>query len=306
MHVIDAHCDTLLAIRENKEDMQFTQEKVKMLGMTYLQFFAMFCHPTLLSQDNGFNKSVNLLNDMLTLYQKMTLKYSYNKILFKEDILAFEKKQKDDNPSVFSLLSIEGVYLAKSDLSYIDFLYDHEVRCLSFTWNPSNEFASGVNQDSCKGLSSLGRKAVQKCNNLGILVDVSHANDQTFYDIAQTANKPFVATHSNSRHVCPHKRNLDDDMLKILAKKGGLAGVNYFSDFLVAKEENRVAEVDDVIKHIEYMSSLIGTKHIGLGSDFDGIDKSAIKDVTKVPNIINALLKLNYKEEDVKDICSKK
>ncbi len=304
MHVIDAHCDTLLAICEKKEDMQYSYDKVKTLKMPYLQFFAMFCPPSILSYEDGYDKSVNLLSQMMNLYDKMTEEYSYIKVLGIKDIIDFEKTKEDSYPSVFSLLSIEGVYLSKGDLSYLDYLYSKGVRCLSFTWNPSNEFAQGVNGNTGNGLTVLGKNALRKCHNLGILIDVSHASDKTFYDIAALSEKPFVATHSNSRHVCSHKRNLDDDMLKTIAKSGGLAGINYFSDFLVEKEKNRVADISDIIKHIEYMSALTGTKHIGFGSDFDGIDKSAIKNVTKVSDIINALLKLNYSEDEVRDICS--
>ena len=304
MHVIDAHCDTLLAMCEKKENMQYSYELVKTLGFHYMQFFAMFCPPSLLKEEDGFAKSEKLLHMMMNLYQKMTEQYSYNKVLCKNDIVDFEKKKDDKNPSFFSLLSAEGVYLSKNDISYIDYLYKNNVRCLSFTWNPSNEFGQGVNGDSKKGLSNLGIRAVSRCNELGILVDVSHANDRTFYDIASTSKKPFVATHSNSRYVCAHKRNMDDDMLRTLAKVQGVAGINYFSDFLVEKEKDKTADVFDIIRHIEYVAALIGVNHIGLGSDFDGIDKAAIDDVTKVPDIINMLLKLNYKEDEVNNICS--
>jgi len=162
----------------------------------------------------------------------------------------------------------------------------------------------GLTEIKGGGLTVLGRKAVKKCNSLGILIDVSHASDKTFYDIAELSKKPFVATHSNSRFVCAHRRNLDDEMLKTIAKSNGLAGINYFSDFLVEKEQNREAGVDDIIRHIEHMASLTGTKHIGLGSDFDGVDKAALSDVSAVKEIINALLKLNYSEQAVKDICA--
>ena len=304
MHVIDAHCDTLLAMCESKKDMQFTYEKASTLGMHYLQFFALFCPPSLLSVQDGMAKSENHLSRMMSFYETMICEYKYSKVLYKEDITAFDEKKDNAIPSFFSLLSMEGIYLAKNDISYINYLYERGVRCLSFTWNPSNEFAQGINGENSKGLSNLGVKAVLRCNELGILVDVSHANDRTFNDIACISTKPFVATHSNSRYICAHKRNLDNSMLKTIAKANGLTGINYFSDFLIEKEKNAVAGVDDIIRHIEYIAALIGTKHIGLGSDFDGIEKAAIKDVTKVGDIINALLKLNYSEDAVRNICS--
>ena len=304
MHVIDAHCDTLYAMCKEKTQLQFTYDLVKSLNMPYLQFFAMYSPPSLLLQEGGFDQSVKIHLQMLKLYEEMTKKYSYTEVLCKKDIIAFEKTDTDSCNTLFSLLSVEGVYLSKGELSYIDYLYDNGVRCLSFTWNHSNEFAEGVNGNKGEGLTVLGRKAVKKCNSLGIIIDVSHASDKTFYDIAELSKKPFVATHSNSRFICAHRRNLDDEMLKTIAKSGGLAGINYFSDFLVEKEQNREAGVDDIIRHIEHMASLTGTKHIGLGSDFDGVDKAAISDVSAVEEIINTLLRLNYSEQAVKDICA--
>lgn len=305
MHVIDAHCDTLLAMLHKKQSPQFSYELVGSLGIPYLQFFAMFCPPSILKESDGFDKSKNMLEEMMQIYKGMIEESLYKPVTCKRDILDFTQTKESINPSLYSLLSIEGAYLSKGDISYIDYLYDQDVRCLSFTWNPSNEFAQGANEESKKGLSALGFKAVKRCNELGILLDVSHANDQTFYDIASISTKPFVATHSNSRYICAHRRNLSDDMLITLAHSDGVIGINYFDDFLVEKEKYKKAGVDDIIRHIEYIASVVGVRHIGLGSDFDGIERSAIGDVTQVPLIINALLKFNYKEEDVKCICSK-
>ncbi len=302
MHVVDAHCDTLFAILNNKKEPQVSYDKLRQLNIPYLQFFAVFMPPSVLKNEDGFSKSQKDIEDMFTIYNNFLKDGLYRGILNRSDLDAFVNTGLEQDRKLFSLLSFEGIYLSKGDLSYIDYLYDKGVRCLSFTWNPANEFAQGMTGDSSKGLSSLGKKAVSKCNDLGILIDVSHTNDLSFYDICEHSKKPIIASHSNSRNVTSSMRNLDDNMLKTLKANNGVTCINYYDRFLRNDEEKATAA--DIVNHIEYICGLIGVDHVGFGSDFDGVDKTAIEDVLETFDIIDMLLKLNYSEDDVKKIAA--
>jgi membrane dipeptidase len=307
MYVVDGHCDTLFEMYSNKKELQLSYEKICSLSIPYLQFFAICCPPSILNEKDGFNRSSKIFQGMNDIYNCSVAYEKFHPVKTRDDVIAFTDDVKAEkskaSPVLYSLLSVEGVYLSKGELSYIDELYDKGVRCLSLTWNPANEFAQGVKGDELLGLSDLGRNAVRKCNELGILLDVSHANDRTFFDLAEITSKPFAATHSNARALCSNKRNLTDDMIRVIADKNGVIGINYFNDFLVEKDNGISATVGDILKHIEYICALVGTDHVGLGSDLDGMDNAPIRDVRDITLIIDALYKANYKEDDVRKIC---
>ena len=143
-----------------------------------------------------------------------------------------------------------------------------EVRCVTLTWNGENEIGSG--HDTAHGLSAFGREVVPEMERQGILVDASHLNDAGFEDLLQTVRRPFLATHSNARAVCGHKRNLTDDMIREMAARRCLIGLNYHIHFL--RDGGEGAGPDDLMRHIERFFAL-GAEHIlALGSDFDGAD----------------------------------
>lgn len=307
MYVVDGHCDTLFAMYSNKNELQLSYEKICSLGISYLQFFAICCPPSILNEVDGFNKSLKVFQGMNDIYNCSVAYERFHPVKTRNDVITFinhvRSKKNTAYPVLYSLLSVEGVYLSKGELSYMDELFEKGVRCMSFTWNPSNELGQGVKGNEELGLSDLGRNAVRKCNSLGIILDISHTNDHTFWDLAEITSKPFVATHSNARALCSNKRNLTDDMIKAIAKKNGVIGINYFNDFLVEKDNRINATVSDILRHIEYICALVGTDHIGLGSDLDGMDNAPIKDICDVAILIDALHRANYKEEDVRKIC---
>ncbi|MFA7673580.1 MAG: membrane dipeptidase [Clostridia bacterium] len=307
MYVVDGHCDTLFAMYSNKNELQLSYEKICSLGISYLQFFAICCPPSILNEKNGFNRSLKVFQGMNDIYNCSVAYEKFHPVKTRNDVIDFinhaGSKKNAASPVLYSLLSVEGIYLSKGELAYIDELYDKGVRCMSLTWNPSNELGQGVKGDEKLGLSVLGRNTVRKCNELGILLDVSHANDHTFWDLAGIASKPFTATHSNARALCSNKRNLSDEMIKTIAEKNGVIGINYFNDFLIEKANGINATVSDILKHVEYICALVGTDHIGLGSDLDGMDNTPIKDICDVTILIDALYRANYKEDDIRKIC---
>ena len=138
---------------------------------------------------------------------------------------------------------------------------------------------------------------------LGMVVDVSHLSNKGFWDVMEIAKKPIVASHSNALALCSHPRNLSDDQLKALKKNGGVTGINFCASFL---ENNSNATLDDIVRHIEYINGLIGEGHVGFGSDYDGVDNNLPKggeNPSCFDAIAERLLKLNYSEKSVSDIC---
>jgi membrane dipeptidase len=200
-----------------------------------------------------------------------------------------------------ALLSIEGAEPLMGDLGILRNFYKLGVRMLSFTWNWRTPFADGLSASRAESkLTDLGIKAIEEMDKLGIILDTSHISDTCFWDIADVKKGPFIASHSNSRVVCDHRRNLTDDMLKALADHGGVAGMNFAPDF-VAKQG---ASVEGLVDHIDHIVKKIGPNHVGLGSDFDGIGKTpaGLEDASKMPNITRELVCRGYAEEDIKKI----
>jgi membrane dipeptidase len=162
---------------------------------------------------------------------------------------------------VAAFISIEGAELFGCDLNRLDDFYARGVRALNLCWNHLNALCSE------KGLTELGERFVTRCNELGIIIDVSHLRDEAFWDVIRLTTAPVMASHSNSRVICPHKRNLTDEQFKAIIKCRGVAGINMYAHFL---GEN--PDVNTVIRHIEHFLSLGGAENIALGCDFDGCD----------------------------------
>lgn len=297
MFIVDTHCDTLHGMLIRNEEfinntLQIDFSKLKSSSEKgFLQFFAVFESPS-----NPMEKQISDVRAMIDLYHKIINEYNLNTVLKKEDL---------KGGGVKSLLSLEGLYFMQGNVNMLHELYKDGVRCISLTWNPDNEFSGGVSGKTGNGLSEAGARLVSKALDKGILLDVSHITDKGFWDIEKLAfekEKPFVATHSNVRKICRHKRNLDDKMLKALAKNRGVSGINMFSCFL---SDDCTADIDDVIKHIEYICALTGPEYVGFGCDFDGIDreKSALAGPENLSEVLERLLMMNYSETDVKKIA---
>ncbi|QBS37883.1 MULTISPECIES: dipeptidase [Thermaerobacter] len=201
---------------------------------------------------------------------------------------------------VAAVVGIEGGEVLHGRLGVLRLLHRLGVRLVGLTWNERNDLADGAGDGrSGGGLSQRGVAVVREMNRLGMVVDVSHLSDAGFYDVLAVSRQPVVASHSNCRALCPHPRNLSDDQIRALAAQGGVMGMNFYARFLRA---DGPATVDDVVRHIEHVASLVGPEHVGLGSDFDGIGETpqGLEDVTRLPNLIEALLRRNWKEDHLR------
>lgn len=214
----------------------------------------------------------------------------------------FEKAKKLKKYGV--MLGIEGLPGIGDKLDYLYLLEQLGVRHIGMTWNETNAFATGQSGDKNRGLTKLGIEAVKILESLGIVIDVSHANDKTFWDIAKYSKKPFFASHSNSRELCPSMRNLTDEQILCIGERGGMIGMNSYHGFVSQNPSEKNLEM--LINHMEYIAEKIGLDKVGFGLDLGeyygetepGLE--GIEDVTKVKNIKEILKKRGYSKEEIK------
>lgn len=202
---------------------------------------------------------------------------------------------------VAAMLSIEGADVIEGKIGMLRVFHRLGVRMVGLVHSLRNELADGVADDRTKGgLSELGIQAVEELNRLGVLIDVSHLSDVGFWDLMDVAKGPVMASHSNSRSVCHHPRNMTDEMIEAMADRGGVMGMNFAPSFVHPTQ----ATVQGIVDHIDHIVDLVSPDHVGLGSDFDGIPYTPVglEDVTRMPNITAELVERGYVEEDVRKI----
>jgi len=219
-------------------------------------------------------------------------------------ILKFEDIESMQENQLGTILTVEGGEVLEGELSNLRILYKLGVRLMTLTWNNRNEIGDGIMETASQGgLSVFGTHVVKEMNRLGMVIDVSHLSEKGFWDVISLSDDPIVASHSNAAALCPHPRNLSDNQIKAIADKKGVIGINFYPNFLSGGE----AKVDDIIRHIEYIAGLTTVDIVGFGSDFDGIDAlpAGIEGPQSFPVIVDRLLRLNYKEEDVQKIMYK-
>jgi len=230
-----------------------------------------------------------------------------------------------------------------TDLNRLQYLFDRGIRYITLTHNRDNQICDASNDTThtWNGLSPFGRDVVAEMNRLGMMVDISHVDDSTFYQVMKLSKAPAIASHSSCRHFAPKaKRDLSDDMIKTIGEQGGVIMINYYPNFLdstasvlSAELDRRLKEkgleentpegdafikkfrqenpgsvtVETVANHIDHIRKIAGINHIGIGSDYDGVGGNlprGLEDVTTYPTLIASLLKRGYSEEDIEKICS--
>lgn len=221
------------------------------------------------------------------------------------------------------LIGVEGGHAIENSIENLRELHRRGVRYMTLTWNNGNEWAganAGLNGTSTGGLTDRGREIVREMNRLGILVDISHVSDSTFFDAVATSSYPVIASHSSARALNRHRRNLSDEQLRAVARNGGVVNVNFYSAFIDSsflKRSEALAGNDAAIRalprpplsvlldHFEHIIRVAGIDHVGLGSDFDGVGgllPQGMDDVTRLPLIAQGLLDRGYSEADVKKV----
>ena len=199
------------------------------------------------------------------------------------------------------MLGLENGYAIGQDLQNVERFRNRGVVYMTLCHNGNNQLCgSAKGNDEGLGVNAFGEQVIHEMNRVGMMVDISHAGIQTFYDTLDISTKPIVASHSSSRALCNHPRNLTDEQLRALAAKGGVAQVTLYNGFL--KEEGQ-ATLQDAINHLNHMVDIMGIEHVGIGTDFDG-DGGIIgcASASELINFTRCLLKERYSEEDIRRI----
>ena len=200
------------------------------------------------------------------------------------------------------MLGVENGYAIGKDLENITRFKKMGVSYITLCHNGNNDICDSARGEvEWNGLSPFGKEVIKKMNELGILVDISHAAESSFYTALETSKHPIIASHSSARALCDHPRNLTDEQLKALAAKGGVVQICLYKGFI--NKEAEKASLSDAIRHINHIVSLIGIDHVGIGSDFDG-DGELIgcRASNELINITVQLLKEGYTENDIAKI----
>lgn len=298
--VVDAHCDTLTVLQEQKRELgplsqvgHIDLSRLKDGGVN-VQFFAIFIHPMF-----GEQKGIERTLEIIDLFYRQLAQYD------QQLALASSKKSIEQivqQGKIAAVLSIEGGEALGGKIHMLNIYHKLGVRCLTLTWNGRNSLADGVNEDRTKGgLTRFGIEVVEKMNQLGMLIDVSHLSSYGFWDVLSVSTKPVLATHSNCATLCSHQRNLTDQQIISLADKGGVIGLTLVPQFISANKPS----LERYLDHIDYVVNLIGnTKHIGIGTDFDGVDKTLpeLSDCSQLSLITEGLSKRGYDKIDIENI----
>tara|TARA_R110000868_G_scaffold220733_1_gene472147 strand:- start:3324 stop:4493 length:1170 start_codon:yes stop_codon:yes gene_type:complete len=278
-----------------------------------VQFFSVFCEGDLKNPFDYANREMDSLDAVIARNPNKIVKVSNYASLLKT---VHQNK-------IAALFGVEGGHMIENDLSKLDILYNRGARYLTLTHNVAPTWATSAMDEVTnpnlphKGLTDFGIQIVQHMNQIGMIVDVSHSGDQTFWDVIKTTTKPIIASHSSVYSLVPHRRNLKDDQIKAIAKNGGVIQINFNPGFIDptfdAKElaflQKHAVENDsllktgmidfyaqdylynkyhedaqamrpplsNVIQHIEYIIKLVGVDYVGLGSDFDGINLTPLQ-----------------------------
>lgn len=305
MKVIDMHCDTITELWGKQENgiqvgLRHNDQMIDIERLTkggyVLQNFAIF-----VEQQVGVS-SFEKAQQIRSVFER-EMNQNGDRIAMVTSMKGIEENEQAGKLS--ALLAVEGGEACEGSIEKLHVLYEQGVRMMTLTWNYPNEIgypnlprnAAGFPYvpDTEHGLTAFGIECVKEMERMGMIVDVSHLSDEGFYDVLRYTEKPFVASHSNARAICPWVRNLTDDMIRKLAERGGVTGLNFCGDFLrdpfegkiSAKERKAVlqekdttgyqtmaeseATFADVVRHARHMINVGGIECIGLGSDFDGI-----------------------------------
>lgn len=264
MRLFDLHCDTLYrAYTENSTlfDDSFAISFNKTVGISpFIQCLAVWI-PDEYRGENAWE----LFCGCVELLKKQLHGTNITWCKCADDIKKVCKEK-----SVGIILTVEGGAVLGGNIDKLREIYDMGVRMMTLTWNGRNELGSGIGEENDGGLTNFGKECVKEMERLGIIVDISHAGEKLFWDVADIAKKPFIASHSNSRSIAPHRRNLTDEQFFCLKDRGAITGMNFCAEFIDKDKTN--VKMYDIIKHIEYFVSLGGEKCISIGGDLDGAE----------------------------------
>ena len=287
---IDMHCDTLTSLmgKAQSGDLMENNLSVDLQRLqnngNAIEFFARFIYLDRFKSEAGealdnaagqgrwdLDRAWAYTMDVLDFYEENQKKYSQSLYTIKSARGARFVLSREKPGLCGGLLTVEEGGILDGSMERLNTLFDRGVRLMTLTWNFDNCLGHPNSRDASKnalGLTPFGFSVIEAMEKMGMMVDVSHLSDGGFYDVAQHMKKPFVASHSNARALCPHPRNLTDHMIRTLADHGGVAGLNFCPAFL---DEKNGSTVEAMTAHVHHMIRVGGEDVVALGTDFDGI-----------------------------------
>lgn len=311
MRVFDTHTDIWydLSLKKEKRDRDVLRTyhlpRLKSGGVWGINA-AVWTNPKIEDPMNRFIQMLGARSEQIELM-------NHKDFVFAQRADQINKAAEDGKIAVVS--SIEGLIGVGKNVDFIITLYELGFRIMSLTWNELNDLAAGCGcDDTSKGLTDLGKEAIEIIEKLGVIFDVSHLSERSFWDAMKIVQKPVIATHSNAFSLCPVPRNLKDDQIKAIAQSGGLIGISALPQ--IVDRENPT--IEKVVEHITYVASIAGVGHICLGFDFfDYLMKDdslknvvqrqsqmtkGLEDTTKVPALLDLLQKNGFAKEEIEKI----
>ncbi len=291
MFIVDMHCDSLTRVGGDRGLINPYNFSAK---YPHLQFTAAFVSAAKRPPEERRAELMQHFNVYLSEKERLGLLG----VKSAEDVYSFE-----DNEMRSSLFSVEGGAGLFPTSPELEVLAMGGLAVYGMAWE-TNELASSAWDNNDTGLTELGRQMVRKCDSLGIISDVSHLSDKSFYDLMETSRYPVLATHSNFRELCSSPRNLTREMAKMIVERGGVIGLNLYSEFLSDASD---ATLDDIIRHVDYALENLGENSLGFGFDLDGVDKLplGISLEASVHDQVIDLLLSRYSTETVEKIAGK-
>ena len=347
--VVDTHADVLIQVSRGADiSKRLDYGHVDLIrlkeGGVDVQFFVVWPNPKSYQQKSMYQQSIQLLDRL-----DKILAANPDKITLTLTPAEIEKTVSENK--IAACIGLEGGTAINNDLNKLREFYDRGVRYLGLTWNDSPEWASCARDETSpeyeghRGLTEFGKEVIQELNLLGMIVDVSHCGEQTYWDVISTTKKPIMASHSCSHKLCWHYRNLKDEKIKAMGQNGGVIFINFYPGYLkngfdskytLARESSQAyldsikqtygsnylgyrqfranyfkdetesfrPDINRIVDHMDYIISLIGDDHVGLGSDFDGISitPKGIDDVSEMPEITRVMMERGYSKKRIQKI----
>lgn len=314
MHIFDGHSDiwTDVTVRslngESDIIRKYHLNKLKE-GKVSGSIFVIWIDPPY--TDDPYNRSKQILDSI-----NKELEYCSDLVLLAKSYIDIEKALSEGK--FYAFIGLEGLSSIGENLDLIDYFHDFGARHASLTWNEENPLATGAKGNPNRGLTVIGREAVRRINKNNMILDVSHLNDKSFWDVVNITDKPFIASHSNCRALCDVPRNLTDDQLRKIAESNGLVGINSFNQFV--HKDVQKQNIEMLVKHIVHMVEVMGINHVGIGMDYcDFLDDGAmnsfssqessytkgLEDSSKTYNIIIEMEKVGFSKDEIEKIAYK-
>ena len=260
MRLFDLHCDTLFELNDKSLDLDNTSLAVSLEGMQkydkIIRCFAVFTPDELKGEE-----AVKHYQNLYTIFKNQLA-------LYDGKITRVSDKENLEKAHIGAVLTVENGSVLAGSISRIERLAKCGVKLFTLTWNGENEL--GFGQLKNRGLKPFGKECIPVLEQNGIIIDVSHLSDKGFDDVCGISKKPLVASHSNARKICSHKRNLADEQIKEIIARGGIIGLNFYKAFL--NKDFNLADKYDIIRHAEHILSLGGENSLCIGTDFDGAE----------------------------------